>query len=123
MPSKGQDNTRVAALLDDIRLTNPPMYELAQAVRSCVQALNAQVAETVKYGGIMFGAPEPFCGLFVYSEHASLEFGKGCELVDTYNRLEGKGKFRRHIKLRVTTDVNAVSHYLEQAFALANTPL
>ena len=67
MKVENQVDARVATLLDDIRLTNPPMYELAQAIRRTMLGLRPHVDEGVKYGGIMFAAPLGFCGLFVYA--------------------------------------------------------
>jgi hypothetical protein len=77
------------------------------------------------YGGIVFET-EPgvhktmFCGHFVYKNHVSLEFGRGVELHDPDNVLEGKGKYRRHIKLTEPADVvdKSVRSFIEQAFAL-----
>jgi hypothetical protein len=115
-----QVDARVAALLDDIGLTHPPMYELAQAIRKAVLGLSPQVTESVKYGGIMFAAPIAFCGVFVYGEHVSIEFGKGCDLDDAAGRLEGAGKFRRHIKVRAGADLTGIEPYLAQACANAN---
>lgn len=116
-------DARVAALLDDIRLTHAPMYELAQAIRKAVLGLSPQVTESVKYGGIMFAAPLAFCGVFVYGEHVSIEFGKGCDLDDAAGRLEGAGKFRRHIKVRASADLQGIEPYIAQACTYANAEL
>ena len=77
------------------------------------------------YGGIVF-EKEPgkhstmVCGHFVYKNHVSLEFGRGAELDDPNVVLEGKGKYRRHIKLLEPGDIRekAVRSYIEQAFSL-----
>jgi hypothetical protein len=45
--------------------------------------------------------------VFAYSEHVSVEFGRGCDLADPHGVLEGSGKFRRHIKLRNLADIEA----------------
>jgi hypothetical protein len=120
MKVEKQVDARVAKLLDDIHLTHAPMYELAQAIRKAVLGLNPQVSESVKYGGIMFAAPIAFCGVFVYGEHVSIEFGKGCDLDDAAGRLEGTGKFRRHIKVRASAGLKGIEPYLAQACANAN---
>ena len=56
----------------------------------------------------------------VYAEHVSIEFGMGCELDDGYGRLEGSGKFRRHLIVRSSADLKGIEPYLAQACANAN---
>jgi hypothetical protein len=120
MKAVRQVDPRVTALLDDIRLTHESLHDLTLAIRKTVLGLRPRVDEEVKYGGIMFAAPLGFCGLFVYAEHVSIEFGKGCELDDPAGLLEGSGKLRRHLKLRTKADLKGIAPYLEQACANAN---
>ena len=70
------------------------------------------------YGGFMFTAPAQFCGVFAYTEHTSIEFGRGCELTDPDRVLEGSGKLRRHIKVHTRADIVAkrVHTYIRQAY-------
>ncbi|GGX72453.1 hypothetical protein GCM10007392_44890 [Saccharospirillum salsuginis] len=42
----------------------------------------------------------------VFSAHANLGFFQGAELPDPSNLLEGKGRFMRHVKLRVGAEVD-----------------
>lgn len=76
------------------------------------------VSEEVKYGGFLFSSNEPFCGIFSYTKHVSLEFSAGASLPDTFKVLEGEGKFRRHIKLSSADDISGkhVRDYLILAF-------
>ena len=75
------------------------------------------------YGGIVF-EQEPgnvktmVCGHFTYTNHVSLEFSNGYKLNDPHRVLEGKGKYRRHIKLTQQSDIEDkhVRGMLEQAF-------
>ncbi|MGT2666259.1 DUF1801 domain-containing protein [Streptococcus rifensis] len=69
---------------------------MANSVRERILQLVDTVDKEVKYGGILFAAPEPFCGIFVYKQHVSVEFSHGAEIVDPYGLLEGKS--RRHLK-------------------------
>ncbi len=76
------------------------------------------------YGGTVFevesGNPKTMvCGHFIYTNHVSLEFTNGYQLQDSGNVLEGKGKFRRHIKLIDSKDIQAksVRSMIKQAFA------
>ncbi len=78
------------------------------------------------YGGIVFEKEAGkhntmVCGHFVYKQHVSLEFSRGAELNDPDGILEGKGKYRRHIKLYDPADILAkdVRSFVDQAFAIA----
>ena len=96
---------KVKNLLDDWQTSNPALYEIADSVRAKIWQLADAVGEEVKYGGILFAAPEPFCGIFVYKQHVTVEFGHGAETADPHGLLEGKGKGRRHLKLHTLEDV------------------
>ena len=98
-------NQKVNNLLNDWQIDHPALYEIANSVRTRILQLASTVDEEVKYGGILFAAPEPFCGIFVYKQHVSVEFGHGAKIVDPYGLLEGKGKGRRHLKLHTLEDV------------------
>ena len=75
--------------LDELRRADPDHYQVVQRIRETVRAVAPDVSERVMYGGIMFAAPVPFCGVFAYAAHVSLEFGKGYELADPHGVLEG----------------------------------
>ncbi len=115
---------RVNQLLQDIQQRHPEQHNVLQGARALVLALGPDVREEVKYGGILFSAPQPFCGLFAYTLHVSLEFGDGAQLPDAFKALEGAGKQRRHIKLHKPEDLAAkqVAHYLGLACSLSNSP-
>ena len=96
-----------------------------QRKRSFKQAFQLNsISEEIKYGGILFAADKPFCGIFSYSKHVSLEFGGGASLPDRHNVLEGEGKLRRHIKLLSQEDVvvKHVREYLTLALKAARKP-
>lgn len=112
-------NERVTQLLQDIRLLDAQRFELVQALRAGILELAPSISEEVKYGGILFASErQPFCGIFSYTKHVSLEFGAGSQLPDAWGALEGSGKLRRHIKLYSSQDIMAkhVAHYLALAF-------
>ena len=96
---------KVINILDDWEVANPALYEIADSVRSIILQIADTVDEEVKYGGILFAAPKPFCGIFVYKQHVSVEFSNGAEIVDPHGLLEGKGKGRRHLKLYTLGDI------------------
>jgi hypothetical protein len=114
-------NDKVQALLHDLQLTHPDLYAIVQSVRATVRSVAPDAGERVLYGGILFSAPEQFCGVFAYSTHVSMEFGKGAELQDPHRALEGKGKFRRHIKLTALDDIESkhLRDYIAQALRLS----
>lgn len=60
-------------------------------------------------------------GYFVYKAHVSFEFSQGAQLNDPAGHLEGKGKARRHLKLRNFRDIESkdVAGFLAQAVAKA----
>ncbi|NTU52553.1 MAG: DUF1801 domain-containing protein [Chlorobiaceae bacterium] len=109
---------KVDRLLHELEVTNPERYELVQAVRQAVYRVVPDASERVMYGGFMFSGAQPFCGLFAYKEHVSVEFGRGCDLEDPHRVLEGNGKHRRHIKLHSEADTTAkhLESYLHAAY-------
>lgn len=115
-------DARVEQLLSDLRLVNPERYDLVQAVRKAIYAEVPNASERVMYGGFMFAAPKDFCGVFAYAEHVSIEFGRGCDLQDEWNVLEGKGKLRRHIKIHALDEIKNkhLAAYIALAFANVN---
>ncbi len=57
----------ISKLLDDIRLLDSRRFELVQALRELILNLDPSISEEVKYGGILFSAKKPFCGVFSYA--------------------------------------------------------
>lgn len=112
--------TSVQKHLSELALSNAEYYEVVQRVRSVVMEVAPEAVESVMYGGIMFAAPVQFCGVFAYTGHVSLEFGRGFELADECSVLEGSGKLRRHVKLGTVDEVETkhVRDYVTQAFEL-----
>ncbi|MDO9599087.1 MAG: DUF1801 domain-containing protein [Azoarcus sp.] len=113
---------RISRLLEDLRLLDSGRFELVQALREIILGLDASVSEEVKYGGFLFSADKPFCGVFSYAKHVSLEFGAGASLPDTFKVLEGEGKLRRHIKLSSVQDI-AAKHVREYLLLALNASL
>jgi hypothetical protein len=95
----------VESLLDDIQLLGAEQREIVDAVRALVKSTIEPITEQVKYGGIMFSSNIEFCGVFAYKAHVSVEFGFGAQIDDSLGFLEGKGKGRRHLKLRSVDDI------------------
>lgn len=123
MPSARLTDPQADRLLEDLCLVAPILHDTVQAVRTLVMRLAPGATETVKYGGLLFQAPGPFCGVFAYRQHVSLEFSQGHALRDVDGVLQGTGRLRRHIKLATPADVEAphVADFIRQAAALART--
>jgi hypothetical protein len=96
---------RVRRWLDDLQLVSEEQHAVVTALRRMVLDLDAGVTEEVKYGGLLFSANKPFCGIYAYTAHVSLAFSKGADLAGPAEELEGAGKYRRHIKLRGIRDL------------------
>ena len=108
---------RVGRWLTDLQLISEQRHAVVQALRRMVLDLGAGVKEEVKYGGLLFSAGQPFCGIYAYTAHVSLAFSEGAALADPAEVLEGAGKRRRHIKLRGIRDLQRCDFaaYLAQA--------
>jgi hypothetical protein len=115
---------RISKLLEDIRLLGSERFELVQALRTIILGFAPSISEEVKYGGFLFSAEKPFCGIFSYAKHVSLEFGEGASLPDKFKVLEGEGKLRRHIKLTSVLDIaeKHVGEYLLLALKASPKP-
>ncbi len=109
--------------LEDIRLLGEEQYQIASAVRALVREQFTPFAEELKYGGILFSSGVPFCGVFAYKAHVSVEFAQGARISDELGHLEGGGKGRRHLKLACLADIKSkqLAHYLPLALLAAQT--
>jgi len=79
-----------------------------------------------KYGGLLFKSGKEgkhFCGVFVYKNHVTIEFGDGYKLDDPTGALAGKGKYRRNLKFTSLEDIDRdlLKGFLVQAYELAST--
>ncbi len=97
---------------------------IAAEIRALVAALVPGAGARAMYGGTMFELvpgdfSTAFAGVFVYRAHVSVEFGRGAQLDDPLGVLEGKGRARRHVKLRCLGDIadKGVRDYLVRAAA------
>lgn len=115
--SKSNDKN-VSEFIHDLQTHASDRYKIVKAIREIVLRQNSAFDESIKYGGIVYQKDnELLAGVFVYKNHVSLELGKGFELDDIYSVLEGKGKYRRHIKFYNLLDVEEKSaeYYINAA--------
>ncbi|MBL1437478.1 MAG: DUF1801 domain-containing protein [Rhodobacteraceae bacterium] len=108
---------KVQGFLDDTQTLDPLKYAILQAARAVVFQLCPAASERSIYGGIMFSLDQDFGGLYVYQNHVSYVFPQGYLLDDPDGRLEGGGKYRRHLKLQELGDIEAkrVSDFVRQS--------
>jgi hypothetical protein len=98
-------NSRIAQLLEDVRLASELNFQIMAALRKLVLASVKEATEEVKYGGILFAKAKPFCRIFAYKNHVTIEFSNGAALQDEAKFLQGSGKLRRHIQLNQVQDL------------------
>jgi|SRR5579871_3270143 len=111
----------VESFFDDLGFIDPEQQEIALALRREIRKLAKAAEERMMYGGVLYYLDGySFCGIFSYKAHVSLEFGEGHRLQDPKRRLEGSGKYRRHLKFKQFDDVKAKQPaiYIKQAIAL-----
>ena len=108
--NKKQD---VDELMTDFAMINPDLGSVIVDLKKYVLSMSSELEEEVKYGGVVFLLNgKLIAGMFLYKDYMSFEFSRGCDLEDKYNVLEGKGKLRRHVKIRKKSDVK--TKYLKQ---------
>jgi hypothetical protein len=108
---------KVWEFLEGMNMTDPPKYAIIETARSVVFDVYPDTREKMMYGGIIFALDEDYGGIFSYTNHVSFEFSNGYLFEDPEKLLEGKGKFRRHLKMKSLEDVQLkrLSFYLKQA--------
>lgn len=111
-------NPLVDHYVHELQFESGARHDLVGRIRNLVLGVDDRITEEIKYGGILFSAGAPFCGLFSYAKHVALEFSRGAELDDPHGVLEGDGKKRRHIKLVGQPDLfqKNLRDYVSQAF-------
>lgn len=98
-------NEKITNFLEQTKQESREKYDLLEVLRSIVFDQLPEVTETFKYGGIMLSLSSEFGGLFVYEKHISFEFSFGYQ-IQTDLPLEGKGKYRRHLKFKHMNDID-----------------
>ncbi len=114
---KNSNDPRVQQFLEEAQTAAPEKHAILQAARTAVFKRAPATTERFIYGGIMFALADDFGGIFASKHHVSFEFGQGYLFKDPDKRLEGGGKFRRHLKLRNIEDVTSkdLAYFISQA--------
>ena len=108
----------VKTYLSETRKYSFEFHDMVVRIRSLFLETCPGLSDAVKYGGIVFlKEKELIGGIFVYKEHVSVEFSQGMSFHDPEGILEGKGKYRRHIKLHGLEEVGEkrVADFVAQA--------
>ena len=111
------ENEQVQRHLEEIMMFNDEQFNILQKLREIVFKIYPKTNERIMYGGIMFSLDDDFGGIFVRKNHISFEFGNGFTMNDPDKLLEGKGKLRRHLKIRSLSDIdnNNVIFFVKQS--------
>ncbi|PKQ64505.1 hypothetical protein BZG02_06775 [Labilibaculum filiforme] len=103
---KESENKGVREFIESLVNTDPVKHQIVEASRKLLFENYPNAAERMMYGGILFSLDEDFGGVFVYTKHVSFEFSNGFLFEDPAKVLEGKGKYRRHLKIKCLEEVN-----------------
>ena len=112
------ENEKVQKFLNGIMLIDAERYDILIEIREIIFNHFPRTDERIMYGGIVFFLhDEMFSGLFLNKKHITLEFSKGFLMEDPNRTLEGKGKYRRHLKILKKDDIlgKGVSFFVKQA--------
>jgi len=112
---------KIDKFLSSLEQDAPFHHKIIRQLQGAVRKICPEAEERFMYGGIVVYAGVPVCGYFARANHVTLELEGGVNLTDTWGVLEGKGKNRRHIKLRAGDSLaeKHVEAYLKQAFERA----
>ena len=112
------NNDKVDEFLISLSAIDKGKFETVNKLRQILFETHPNISEKIMYGGIVFfSGKDMFSGVFVYKEHVSIEFSNGYLMNDPDHKLEGKGKFRRHLKIKASQDLSTkdVSFFVSQA--------
>ncbi len=114
---KEYTNKGVQAFIEKLGSTDPIKHQIVEASRKLVFENFPKAAERMMYGGILFSLDEDFGGVFAYKNHVSFEFSIGFKFSDPDHLLEGKGQFRRHLKMKTLQEVETkmLDFFVKQA--------
>lgn len=120
IPVRAIADSEEAVLLQTMNLHDDAQRRLVSATRDLIKELFPGVQEASRYGGIQFSLGQAFCGIYAYSRHISVELSHGAKIPGPLE-LEGKGQYRRHIKLHSLEDISnkRLAYYLPLALQAA----
>jgi len=107
---------KIINFLESIKLLDVDKHKILTKLRDLIFDNYPEMKERMQYGGILFSLDDDVAGLFAYTHHISLEFGHGATFNDPNNLLEGKGKYRRHLKFKSIEEIKKkqAKFYIQQ---------
>ncbi|MEM7537414.1 MAG: DUF1801 domain-containing protein [Chloroflexota bacterium] len=108
---------KIQNFIQELELHSTEHARIAQAVREIYHDIEPTITEKFIYGGIGFFLNDTLIGgVYGYKAHVSVVFSRGNELDDPNGLLEGKGKYRRHVKTTMLDDIETktVRFFVEQ---------
>ena len=102
----------------NLKTKSGTLGEIAETLLSLFRKHGPNLSEDIKYGGIVFLKEGKLIGgIYAYKTHLSVEFSDGVRFDDPKSLLEGKGKYRRHLKFRGLDDVHTqdTETFIQQA--------
>ena len=112
------NNDKVNDFLADIQFKASEQFEMMISIREMFLASNEKLVEDIKYGGLVFNLSGVLIGgIYSYKEHLSIEFSNGADFIDPNFILEGGGKKRRHLKIKMNDDITNknADYFINQA--------
>jgi hypothetical protein len=120
-PARGGTKMKAYASFDLYAADRPPAHRrLIARLRAFVRRTAPWLQESVKWGnGCWLAGKVPIAYVYSAPDHLQFGFFRGAALMDPLGRLEGKGQYVRHVKLRRPADLDehAVAALLRQAIA------
>lgn len=106
--------------LTELKAHSKEKYAIVTTLRDLVLE-NKSASEEIKYGGLLYSIDKPYTGIFVYTNHVTLEFSEGAKLTDPKKILQGSGKYRRNLKFEKADEIKkgVVREFLQQARKLS----
>ena len=114
-------NDRIESFIQDVSSIDEEQSKNLVFLRKTILKIRPATQEEIKYGGLVFNVDTKLiCGIFTRKKHISLEFSFGMMISDPDKHLEGKGKYRRHLKIFDKKDIKnkMIESYVNQAFKL-----
>lgn len=99
------ENKNVQKFLEEVKVFDNEKYNILQELRKIVFMNFKETTERIMYGGIMFSLEKDFGGIFISKNHVSFEFTEGFRMNDPDKLLQGIGKYRRHLKIKVLSEI------------------
>ena len=117
-----ETDPKIEAFLVELEAHSAEFLQIIQQSRALFKAASSEVTERFIYGGIGFYMGDDHIGgVYANKKHVNLAFARGNELTDPNGHLDGKGKFRRQLKLVTAADLASkeAENFVQQIISLA----